>query len=264
MFRHCIFNAVNGAATLGANATTNNNSIYLTFEDCGGNPNGSNPMFNLGSSGVLKFHGTERWNGNGLAVLFSQSGTQNCDGFYCNQYAEQFLKYVDVTGSGISNLEWTGYQIDRFSVAFDTGNITTGGVCYNWNLHDFQMLNNGTTSCYGIIWAKTVGSNYLIGMSASNIYMYGINNNCVLQTGTGTYGDYNGLRMENCGSAGVPLISFTGRGTVNNSHAWKRPGSTSAPYTYGVDWIGTSEPAYRFQSGNGFSDFGTAAQNGTA
>lgn len=263
-FRHCVFNSVLSVADIGVNGTTTNNAIIITFEDCGGSPSGSNTMFRLGSTAVIKVVGTERWNGNGLARLFDQITAENCDGFYWNNFAEDFAKYIDVRGGGMTNVEWTGYQVDGASIFFDTGNTTSSGQNLNWNMHDFQMLHIGTASSSGFVWARTATSQNPIGLSVNNVYVQGVNGNVVSQSGTGSYGDYDGLRMENCGSSGVPLISFQGRGTVNNCHAWKRPGTSPAAYTYGIDWIGTSEPTYRAQSGNLFSDFGTAAQNGTA
>jgi hypothetical protein len=144
---------VRTALTLGG-GTVANDAVYIFLEDCAFAGNGSGqPVIKLSSGGTLHIYGGSRHNGvnNGGSPAYNQRGldkfiqqmntSANWDGLYVDcQIMEDWSKYVEVIGKGISNLEWRGKQIDGAVIAFDSTNMSAGGGCANWNVYGVQFL----------------------------------------------------------------------------------------------------------------------------
>lgn len=246
-FINCPLRNVTTAFSFGIGGATGD-VVYTLLDGCDVWPIASSalPVIRLGGGGILKINGGSRHNGpnpppQGLTYIqqTNTAGTTgNWDGLYVyDQFFEDFHKYVDVTGAGISNLTWAGGQVDGFAVGFDTSNMPSGSLCRHWVIEGVEF-NSGDRP---VSWAN--GSGEARGLLLNGCE-FGSNSLGPL-VGSGARASITNNIFENC-SAGVETIRFGGTGVITGNHSML---GVSAAASVGVNWT-TSNPTHRAYANN--------------
>ncbi len=266
------FNAARRAVALGVGVTSeSNNVVYTDMIDCtASGVSGGAPLISLGSGAVLNIKGGGRWNGSGSQFFISHTNTsRNWDGLYCyGGFFEDFSRYVNSTGIGIVNMEWTGGQIDRHAVGFYMEPSVVTGSNRNWNIHDTQLLGGPSTAGIGVFASKgsSTDSRAVEDIWIKNNFFAEHTSNAVWMPDGG--GVVSNNFMNNCGRSGDSLIKVGtplsgGYCWIHSNIAYRHSGAGGSAYTYGIDFT-TTTTGQRFQWDNNFQDAGTGAINGTA
>ncbi|MDI5926466.1 hypothetical protein QBK93_17455 [Rhizobium leguminosarum] len=273
LFKDVFIEGLRNGWSLGVNAGNLNNAVYTRLHNCGCNTPGTSgvAMIRLGSGGILNVGGDAYgWNTNGGIVFIEHDNpTYNWDGMYItNQFMEDWLKYVYSHGKGIVNMEWTGGQMDRAAIFFqlqpDSG---ISGDNTNWNIHDTQLLGFGVVGKgdYGLFTAH--GSGNINNVCFRDNIVKGLTNKGVFTT-SGDGVKVHGNQFVNCGNSGTSVLQIdqppaNGVVSVTNNDIYLGNNSVGSNYTYGIDWVGSTN-ARRKSFGNNVVAGSSGAENGTA
>ncbi|MDI5929598.1 hypothetical protein QBK93_33840 [Rhizobium leguminosarum] len=273
LFRDVFIEGLRNGWSLGVGAGNLNNAVYTRLHNCGCNTPGTSgvAMIRLGSGGILNVGGDAYgWNaGGGIVFIEHDNASYNWDGLYItNQFMEDWSKYVYSHGKGIVNAEWTGGQMDRAAVFFqlqpDSG---ISGDNVNWNIHDTQLLGFGVVGKgdYGLLTAH--GSGTVNNVCFRDNIVKGLTNKGVFTT-SGDGVKVHGNQFVNCGNSGTSVLQIdqppaNGVVSVTNNDIYLGNNSFASNYTYGIDWIGSTN-ARRKSFGNNVVAGSTGAENGTA
>ncbi|MGO8202836.1 hypothetical protein ACC735_26525 [Rhizobium ruizarguesonis] len=273
LFKDVFIEGLRNGWSLGVNAGNLNNAVYTRLHNCGCNTPGTSgvAMIRLGSGGILNVGGDAYgWNaGGGIVFIEHDNASYNWDGLYItNQFMEDWLKYVYSHGKGIVNAEWTGGQMDRAAIFFqlqpDSG---ISGDNTNWNIHDTQLLGFGVVGKgdYGLFTAH--GSGNINNVRFADNIVKGLTNRGVFTT-SGDSVKVMGNQFVNCGNSGTSVMQIdqppaNGVVSVTGNDIYLGNNSVGSNYTYGIDWIGSTN-ARRKSFGNNVVAGSSGAENGTA
>ncbi|RFB95289.1 hypothetical protein B5K11_10115 [Rhizobium leguminosarum bv. trifolii] len=273
LFKDVFIEGLRNGWSLGVNAGNLNNAVYTRLHNCGCNVPGSSgvAMIRLGSGGILNVGGDAYgWNASGGIVFIEHdNASYNWDGLYVtNQFMEDWLKYVYSHGKGIVNAEWTGGQMDRAAIFFqlqpDSG---VSGDNVNWNIHDTQLLGFGVVGKgdYGLLTAHGTGT--INNVCFRDNIVKGLTNKGVFTT-SGDAVKVHGNQFVNCGNSGTSVLQIdqppaNGVISVTANDIYLGNNAVASNYTYGIDWIGSTN-ARRKSFGNNVVAGTSGAENGTA
>ncbi|MBY3386413.1 hypothetical protein [Rhizobium laguerreae] len=272
LFKDVFIEGLRNGWSLGVNAGNLNNSVYTRLHNCGCNTPGTSgvAMIRLGSGGILNVGGDAYgWNTNGGIVFIEHdNASYNWDGLYItNQFMEHWSKYVYSHGKGIVNAEWTGGQMDRANIFFhlqpDSG---ISGDNTNWNIHDTQLLGFGAgLGDYGLFTSH--GGGNINNVCFRDNIVKGLSNRGVFTT-SGDGVKVHGNQFVNCGNSGTSVLQIdqppaNGVISVTNNDIYLGNNPVASNYTYGIDWIGSTN-VRRKSFGNNVVAGSSGAENGTA
>ncbi|NEK15704.1 hypothetical protein [Rhizobium leguminosarum] len=273
LFKDVFIEGLRNGWSLGVNAANLNNAVYTRLHNCGCNTPGTSgvAMIRLGSGGILNVGGDAYgWNTNGGIVFIEHdNASYNWDGLYItNQFMEDWLKYIYSHGKGIVNMEWTGGQMDRAAIFFqlqpDSG---ISGDNTNWNIHDTQLLGFGVVGKgdYGLFTAH--GSGNINNVCFRDNIVKGLSNRAVFTT-SGDSVKVHGNQFVNCGNSGTSVMQIdqppaNGVVSVTGNDIYLGNNSVGSNYTYGIDWIGSTN-VRRKSFGNNVIAGSSGAENGVA
>ncbi|MGO7439714.1 hypothetical protein ACC684_11030 [Rhizobium ruizarguesonis] len=272
LFKDIFIEGLRNGWSLGVGAAVTNNAVYTRLHNCGCNTPGTSgvAMIRLGSGGILNVGGDAYgWNTNGgINFIEHDNPTYNWDGMYINnQFFEHFGKYVYSHGKGIVNMEWTGGQMDRATIFFQAQpDAGVAGDNLNWNIHDTQLLGFGTgLGDYGLLTAHGTGN--VNNVCFRDNIVKGLSNKAVFTT-SGDSVKVHGNQFVNCGNSGTSVMQIdqppaNGVVSVTGNDIYLGNNSVGSNYTYGIDWIGSTN-ARRKSFGNNVVAGSSGAENGTA
>ncbi|MGO8282182.1 hypothetical protein ACC795_12275 [Rhizobium ruizarguesonis] len=274
-FKDIFIDGLRNGWSFGVGASATNNSIYSHIHNCGADSPGTSgvAMLRLGSGGILSIGGSaHRWNANGgHTFLEHDDSTYNWDGLYVShQFFEHWLKYAYSHGKGIVNAEWTGGQMDRASIFFQLQpDVGVAGDNVNWNIHDTQLLAFGTAGHgdYGLLTAHGASGGNINNVRFIGNIVKGLTNKAVFTT-SGDSVKVMANQFVNCGNSGTAVLQMdqppsNGVVSVTGNDIYIGNNPAGSNYTYGIDWIGSTN-ARRKSFGNNVVAGSSGAENGTA
>lgn len=274
-FKDIFIDGLRNGWSFGVGAAATNNAVYSQIHNCGASSPGTSgvAMIRLGSGGILSIGGNaHRWNANGGHIFLEHDdSTYNWDGLYVShQFFEHWLKYAYSHGKGIVNAEWTGGQMDRASIFFQLQpDVGVAGDNVNWNIHDTQLLAFGTAGHgdYGLLTAHGASGGNINNVRFIGNIVKGLTNKAVFTT-SGDSVKVMANQFVNCGNSGTSVLQIdqppaNGVVSVTGNDIYLGNNSFGSNYTYGIDWIGSTN-ARRKSFGNNVVAGSSGAENGTA
>ncbi|MGO8645164.1 hypothetical protein ACC810_30610 [Rhizobium ruizarguesonis] len=274
-FKDIFIDGLRNGWSFGVGAAATNNAVYSQIHNCGASSPGTSgvAMIRLGSGGILSIGGNaHRWNANGGHIFLEHDdASYNWDGLYvAHQFFEHWLKYAYSHGKGIVNAEWTGGQMDRASIFFQLQpDVGVAGDNVNWNIHDTQLLAFGTAGHgdYGLLTAHGASGGNVNNVRFVGNIVKGLTNKAVFTT-SGDSVKVMANQFVNCGNSGTTVMQIdqppaNGVVSVTGNDVYVGSNPAGSNYTYGIDWIGSTN-ARRKSFGNNVVAGSSGAENGTA